>query len=57
MRSTRPGRLSSSQAFSIGRSISFTRSSSVRALLPSTVCASELKALSTAAMVALEMSP
>ena len=44
MRSTSPGRLSSSQDFSIGRSISLTRSSSVRALLLSTVLASELKA-------------
>ena len=48
MRSTRPGRLSSSQDFSIGRSISLTRSSSVRALLLSTVLASVLKADSTA---------
>ena len=48
MRSTRPGRLSSSQDLSIGRSISLTRSSSVRALLLSTVWASVLKALSTA---------
>src|ERR1700730_17904170 len=48
MRSTNPGRLSSSQDFSIGRSISLTRSSSVRALLLSTVWASVLKALSTA---------
>ena len=39
MRSTSPGRLSSSQDFSIGRSISLTRSSSVRALLLSTVLA------------------
>src|SRR3954469_6863905 len=48
MRSTKPGRLSSSQDFSIGRSISLTRSSSVRALLLSTVLASELNADSTA---------
>src|SRR5438132_8178708 len=48
IRSTRPGRLSSSQDVSIGRSISLTRSSSVRALLLSTVWASELKADSTA---------
>src|ERR1700688_691796 len=48
MRSTRPGKLSSSQDFSIGRSISLTRSSSVRALLLSTVLASVLKADSTA---------
>src|SRR5437588_9989539 len=48
IRSTRPGRLSSSQDFSIGRSISLTRSSSVRALLLSTVWASVLKADSTA---------
>src|ERR1700716_2757917 len=48
MRSTSPGKLSSSQDFSIGRSISLTRSSSVRALLLSTVLASELKADSTA---------
>src|SRR3981189_169868 len=41
MRSTNPGRLSSSQDFSIGRSISLTRSSSVRALLLRTVLASE----------------
>src|SRR6202008_1902603 len=51
MRSTNPGRLSSSQDFSIGRSISLTRSSSVRALLLSTVLASELNADSTAATV------
>src|SRR5512138_396973 len=51
MRSTKPGRLSSSQDFSIGRSISLTRSSSVRALLLSTVLASELKADSTAETV------
>src|SRR5215472_12068316 len=51
MRSTSPGRLSSSQDFSIGRSISLTRSSSVRALLLSTVCASVLKADSTAETV------
>src|ERR1700742_499438 len=51
MRSTSPGRLSSSQDFSIGRSISLTRSSSVRALLESTVWASELKADSTAVIV------
>src|SRR3977135_1026589 len=48
IRSTRPGRLSSSQDFSIGRSISLTRSSRVRALLLSTVWASVLKADSTA---------
>src|SRR5438132_14182447 len=51
MRSTSPGRLSSSQDFSIGRSISLTRSSSVRALLLSTVWASVLKADSTALTV------
>ena len=51
IRSTNPGRLSSSQDFSIGRSISLTRSSSVRALLLSTVLASELKADSTAETV------
>src|SRR3954466_2380192 len=51
MRSTRPGKLSSSQDFSIGRSISLTRSSSVRALLLSTVWARELKADSTAETV------
>ena len=39
IRSTSPGKLSSSQDFSIGRSISLTRSSSVRALLLSTVLA------------------
>ena len=44
MRSTTCGRLSSSQDFSIGRSISLTRSSSVRAFWANTVCASELKA-------------
>ncbi len=49
MRSTRLGRLSSSHDLSIGRSISFTRSSSVRAFCPMMVCASELNALSTAA--------
>src|SRR5271168_1466563 len=48
MRSTSPGKLSSSQDFSIGRSISLTRSSSVRALLLSTVWARLLKADSTA---------
>ena len=48
MHSTSPGKLSSSHDFSIGRSISLTRSSSVRALLLSTVLASELKADSTA---------
>src|ERR1700692_3520934 len=48
IRSTNPGKLSSSQDFSIGRSISLTRSSSVRALLLSTVLANELKADSTA---------
>src|SRR5437762_9663488 len=51
MRSTSPGRLSSSQDFSIGRSISLTRSSSVRALLLSTVWARELNADSTAEIV------
>src|SRR5476649_568463 len=51
IRSTSPGRLSSSQDFSIGRSISLTRSSSVRALLLSTVLASELNADSTAETV------
>ena len=48
MRSTNPGRLSSSQDFSIGRSISLTRSSNVRALLLRTVLARLLKADSTA---------
>src|ERR1700694_5292431 len=48
MRSTSPGKLSSSQDLSIGRSISLTRSSSVRALLLSTVLARVLKADSTA---------
>src|ERR1700683_839611 len=48
MRCTSPGKLSSSQDFSIGRSISLTRSSSVRALLLSTVWARLLKADSTA---------
>src|ERR1700675_4271832 len=48
MRSTSPGKLSSSQDFNIGRSISLTRSSSVRALLLSTVWARLLKADSTA---------
>ena len=48
MRSTNPGKLSSSQDFSIGRSISLTRSSNVRALLLSTVLARLLKADSTA---------
>src|SRR5258708_35412128 len=48
MRSTSPGKLSSSQDLSIGRSISLTRSSRVRALLLSTVLASVLKADSTA---------
>src|SRR5262249_54778939 len=57
MRSTRPGRLSSSQDLSIGRSISLTRSSSVRAFCPMMVCASVLKARSTAAIVSLEINP
>src|ERR1700728_1730564 len=48
MRSTSPGKLSSSQDFSIGRSISLTRSSSVRALLLNTVWAKLLNADSTA---------
>src|ERR1700712_2030641 len=48
IRSTTPGRLSSSQDFSIGRSISLTRSSRVRALLLKTVLASVLNADSTA---------
>ena len=43
--------MSSSQDFSIGRSISLTKSSSVRALLLSTVWARELKADSTAETV------
>ena len=47
-RSTSPGRLSSSQVLSIGRSISRTRSSSVRAFCTSTVCASVLNAELTA---------
>src|SRR5215831_15765817 len=51
MRSTSPGRLSSSQDFSIGRSISLTRSSNVRALLLRTVWARVLKADSTAETV------
>src|SRR6267154_1003338 len=51
MRSTSPGKLSSSQDFSIGRSISLTRSSSVRALLLNTVLARLLKADSTAVSV------
>src|SRR5882757_10437961 len=51
MRSTSPGKLSSSQDFSIGRSISLTRSSSVRALLLNTVLARLLKADSTAETV------
>src|SRR3954447_25359914 len=54
IRSTKPGRLSSSQDFSIGRSISLTRSSSVRALLLSTVLASVLNADSTAETVERE---
>src|SRR4051812_5562191 len=54
MRSTRLGKLSSSQDFSIGRSISLTRSSSVRALLLRTVLASVLKADSTAETVERE---
>src|SRR5262249_28131227 len=56
IRSTRPGRLSSIQDLSIGRSISFTRSSSVRAFCPSTVWASALNALSTACAVACDIS-
>src|SRR5258708_3518862 len=48
IRSTRPGKLSSSQDFSIGRSISLTRSSRVRALLLKTVLARLLNADSTA---------
>ena len=50
-----PGRLSSSHDFSSGRSISRTRSSSVRAFCTSTVWASALKAESTAAEVADDM--
>src|SRR3981189_130587 len=49
-RSTIFGRLSSSHALSIGRSISRTKSSSVREFCTSTVWASELKAESTAAV-------
>ncbi len=45
------GRLLSSQCCSIGRSISFTRSSSVLEFCTSTVCASALNAESTAAAV------
>ncbi len=55
-RSTRPGRLSSSQVLSSGRSISRTRSSSVRAFCTSTVWASVLNAESTAAVVDDEIS-
>src|SRR6516225_12414360 len=51
MRSTNPGRLSSSQDFSIGLSISLTRSSRVRAFWLSTVWARLLKADSTAETV------
>src|SRR3569832_255468 len=57
MRSTMPGRLTASQLLSIGRSISLTRSSSVRALLPRTVLASELNALSTAERVDADIRP
>src|SRR4051812_49572161 len=57
MRSTMPGRLSSSHDLSSGRSISFTRSSSVRAFCTSTVWASALKAESTAAEVCDDISP
>src|SRR4029079_5148295 len=57
MRSTIPGRLSSSHDLSIGRSISRTRSSSVRAFCPITVWASVLNALSTAFTVSLEINP
>ena len=56
-RSTRPGRLSSSQALSIGLSISRTRSSSVREFCTSTVCANVLKARSTAAVVRGDSRP
>lgn len=51
MRSTSPGKLSSSHDFSIGRSISRTMPSSDEALLPRTVSASALKADSTADIV------
>jgi hypothetical protein len=57
MRSTMLGRLSSSQDLSMGRSISRTRSSSVRAFCTSTVCTSALKAVSTAAEASLDKSP
>ena len=46
-----PGRFSSSHAFSSGRSISRTKSSRERAFCVSAVCASVLKAESTAALV------
>ena len=57
IRSTIPGRLSSSHDLSIGRSISRTRSSSVRAFCPITVWASVLNALSTAFTVSVEINP
>src|SRR6516164_565706 len=57
MCSTRLGKLLSSHDLSICRSISFTRSSSVRAFCPMMVCASVLNALSTAAIVSFEISP
>jgi YNFM family putative membrane transporter len=50
-RSTILGRLSSSQALSIGLSISRTRSSSVREFCTKMVWASELNAMSTAALL------
>ena len=51
------GRFSSSQVFSIGRSSSLTKSSSVRPSRTCTVCASALKAESTAAAAGTERSP
>ena len=56
-RSTMAGRFSSSQVLSIGRSSSLMKSSSVRPSRTCTVCASALKAESTAAAAGAERSP
>src|SRR5262249_54987194 len=56
-RSTMPGRFSSSQVLSIGRSNSLTNSSSVRPLHPCALRASVSKAAPTAAVVAAERRP
>ena len=57
IRSTNPGRLSSSQDFSRGWSVSRTNSSSVCEFCFLTACASALNAESTAAVVCRDKSP